>query len=301
MNIQPKMEKRTRRRSCLGCLGWLLFVLVLVPAAVVGGGWLWLRWYPPFGARSTAKVLLVGLNEPTRGVGGGQRRSDTIILCAAKLKANTAALLSVPRDARVRLPRHRAYAKINAAYSEGHINLLQQTLAQPNVLNDRIPYYLVLDSETTQAVVDAIGGVELTVPVAMNYDDNWGHLHIHLHPGKQRLNGEQVVGYLRWRKNNHGKVFSDDFHRTERQRALLTALAAQAHTLDGAKRLPAAYSAFRRHSWTNMTPVQLAALGWSMRQLHSETVTGETCTIDRVSYVVCDWARARRSWQTVSR
>ena len=34
----------------------------------------------------------------------------------------------------------------------------------------------------------------------MNYDDNWGHLHIHFMGGKKyHMNGEQAVSYMRFR------------------------------------------------------------------------------------------------------
>ena len=297
MNYPWKPNERVGKRSCLGRLGRLFFCCVLLPAVLLGIGLVFAQFYPPFGERPLAKVLLVGLDEPTRGVGGGQRRSDTIILCAVKLNGSGATLLSIPRDARVQLPNHQSYAKINAAYSEGRIALLQQTLAQPQVLHDVFPYYLVLDSQTTRAVVDAIGGVQLDVPVKMDYDDNWGNLHIHLAPGRQRLNGEQVVGYLRWRKNNHGKGHSDDIQRTARQRALLVALAAQAHTWDGLWRLPAAFAAFQRHSWTNLTLPQLVVLAWSLQHVQTAVVPGVPRMIDKISYVLCDWPRARQLWQ----
>ena len=53
-------------------------------------------------------------------------------------------------------------------------------------------------------MVDALGGVDVNVEHEMHYDDNWGHLHVHLKPGFQHLNGDQAVGFARYRHGNAG-------------------------------------------------------------------------------------------------
>ena len=40
----------------------------------------------------------------------------------------------------------------------------------------------------------------------MDYDDNWGHLHIHLKPGLQHLNGQQAMGFVRFRHSDNDLV-----------------------------------------------------------------------------------------------
>src|SRR5581483_6885196 len=79
--------------------------------------------------------------------------------------------------------------------------------------NERGSYfdrYIVLRVNATRDLIDAIGGIDLNVQNSnalkhsgangpLDYDDNWGHLHIHLKPGMQHLTGEQAVGYARFR------------------------------------------------------------------------------------------------------
>lgn len=59
-------------------------------------------------------------------------------------------------------------------------------------------------------LIEALGGVSIDVQNSdalrhrgpngpLDYDDSWGHLHIHLKPGVQHLSGEQAVGYARFR------------------------------------------------------------------------------------------------------
>jgi len=298
MKAQPARKRQRTKRSCLGCLGRLLLLFLLLIVLLVGGGLLWYYAAPPFRGQKVARVLLVGLDEPPKFHRAGPRRSDTIILCAVRTDGSGATLISVSRDAIVRLPHHRSYNKINAAYAIGHITLLKETLADSDVLGADLPYHLVLDSRTVREVVNAVGGVTVNVPVDMDYDDSWGDLHIHLKVGKQRLNGEQAVGYLSWRKNKHGGESSDDFSRAERQRALLSAIIQQARTPGGLLRLPATYRAFKKYTHTNLTSRQLIALTLAFRNMRSEAVPGVSVTRRGVNYVECDWRAGQQLWQS---
>jgi LCP family protein required for cell wall assembly len=118
--------------------------------------------------------------------------------------------LSIPRDMIATMP-DGSRAKINQAQADGGVaeakNVIAQFLGIPGF--DR---YVILRIDATREFVDAIGGVDLVVKSSdclryktdcsgqsLNYDDSWGHLHIHLKEGLQHLNGEQAVGYLRFR------------------------------------------------------------------------------------------------------
>ena len=98
-----------KRRTCAGCLARLIVrggLLLLIAAAVIVLSFL---LFPPFGQERIARVLLVGLDDQTHG--GGTRRSDTIILSAARLNGTESTLLSIPRDARVHI--HRSWIRQN--------------------------------------------------------------------------------------------------------------------------------------------------------------------------------------------
>ena len=295
-----------RWRTCLGITGWSLFVVVMVLFLAAGGLVASFYFFPPFKHQRVARVLVVGLDEPARGrlPATEPRRSDTILLTSVRLDGTGATLISVPRDARVRLPGRHRYTKINAAYAEGRLNLLRDTLAQSQVMNASLPYYFVLDSETVHRVVDALGGVTIDVPYDMNYDDSWGGLHIHLRKGRQRLDGGQAVGFLRWRKNNigGGGGHGDDFSRAARQRALLIALAQQARTTTGmrppARCLPGALAHIAG-------PILTCANYWySVTPPVPSTPAPSPATprmIGGISYVICDWSEGRRLWQQAVR
>ena len=72
------------------------------------------------------------------------------------------------------------------------------------MLGIQIDNYVIITIDAFRKIVDAIGGVEVDVPVlngnGLHYDDNYQDLHIHLDPGVQLLNGEQAEGLVRYRK-----------------------------------------------------------------------------------------------------
>ena len=135
-------------------------------------------------------------------------RSDIIMALNIDFKNHRVNELSVPRDMVAILPNGQR-TKINQAQSDGGIKESKAVIADWLGIPpfDR---YVVMRIDTSKDVINAIGGVDVTVknsdalkgtgpngPVA--YDDNWGHLHVHLKPGFQHLNGERAVGYARFR------------------------------------------------------------------------------------------------------
>ena len=136
-------------------------------------------------------------------------RTDTIK--AVALNAPTAAnpngsisILSIPRDTDVVLPSGRE-DKINAAYSGHDGNTAAASHATQKVVANFLGVpgfdrYLTLRINATKELVDAIGGIDVIPDETMNYDDSWGHLHIHFVGGKKyHMNGEQAVSYARFR------------------------------------------------------------------------------------------------------
>ena len=84
----------------------------------------------------------------------------------------------------------------------------------------------MVEMDAVSEMVDAIGGVTYEVPVNMDYDDPMQDLHIHFQKGEQKLNGEDAVKVLRWRKNNSGENLSvGDVGRVEIQHTFLKSMA----------------------------------------------------------------------------
>ncbi|MFW5866866.1 MAG: LCP family protein [Armatimonadota bacterium] len=191
---------------------------------------------------SKQTILLVGADE--RPEFGDVGRSDTIILLFVNPRTKKAAMLSIPRDLRVRIPGH-GTNKINAAFSFGGVDLVRETVEQE--IGVDIDSYAQANFQGFVEVVDRLGGVEIDVPDVegrgrgMNYDDNADGLHIHLRPGVQTLDGEDAIGFVRYRKGD------SDFKRSERQQQFLKAMVEQKlkfrNALELAKVVPTALEA----------------------------------------------------------
>jgi LCP family protein required for cell wall assembly len=127
--------------------------------------------------------------------------------------------VSIPRDLEVELPGYRAQ-KINAYHSIGGPPLAQQ--AVESVIPIQIDKVIVLNYDAFQKMIDSAGGVEVFVTKKMDYDDNAGHLHVHLKPGRQKLKGYDAMCYVRFRHDAQS-----DFARQGRQKDLMLALKEQ--------------------------------------------------------------------------
>jgi LCP family protein required for cell wall assembly len=184
-------------------------------------------------------------------------RSDLMMLSRLDLENRAAYVLSIPRDTWVRLPGSHRYAKINAAHAIGGPRYAAR--AVQGLTGVHPEYMLTLDYHGFVKAIDALGGIDMTVDRNMDYDDNWGDLHIHLKKGLQHLNGRQALGFIRFRHADRGNADSD-FKRAARQQELLTALKAKLKNPFVWPRLPYACDAVRPSLTTNLTFGQLLCI-----------------------------------------
>jgi len=160
-----------------------------------------------FNGREELLFLIAGLDEVEH-----RSRTDALILAKLDFKRKKLKLVSIPRDTYVEIPGSVSnyWDRINAAYTRGGKERLLKAIYN---LTGHYPDYLILiDYEGFKTIVDLIGGVEIDVEKNMNYDDNAGGLHIHIQKGLQVLNGDDSLGYVRYRKDIDG-----DFSRMRRQ------------------------------------------------------------------------------------
>ena len=115
-----------------------------------------------------------------------------------------------------------------------------------------IDRYLVLNTQGVIQVVDAMGGVNVFVPKAMNYDDNTGKLHIHLDKGWNFLDGRHAHDFLRFRHDDLG-----DIGRVQRQQAFMQALISQYMTPLNLLQTPRLFAVAKANLATDLTPQEL--------------------------------------------
>jgi polyisoprenyl-teichoic acid--peptidoglycan teichoic acid transferase len=139
-----------------------------------------------------------------------QSRSDMIKAINLDFVGKNAYVLDILRDMEATMP-NGSVRKINQAQSDGGPKEAQTVVA--NFLGipgfDR---YALLRIDATKDLIDAIGGVDVNVKDSdclmnhtgctggrIDYDDSWGHLHVHLSEGVHHLTGPEAVGYGRFR------------------------------------------------------------------------------------------------------
>lgn len=164
------------------------------------------------------------------GSAEGKRTDSMMILHTGD---NGPTLVSLPRDSDVEIPsfvgsesgksykgtgRH---VKLNAAYAEDGPELLVRTVEFNTGL--RIDHYVEIGFAGFANIVDAVGGVELTIPKGGMKDTKSG---ANFTAGKQTLNGEQALAFVRTRYALAGS----DLDRTKNQQKFLAALASQTAT-----------------------------------------------------------------------
>src|SRR5690606_13458695 len=122
-------------------------------------------------------------------------RTDTIILATIDKAEGSIHAVAIPRDTRVRIPGRSGYDRINAAHAYGGPKLAVRTVEE--LLGIEIDYYVRIDYEGFETIIDTLGGVVIDVERPMRYVDRAQGLDIDLKPGVQLLNGKQALDYVR--------------------------------------------------------------------------------------------------------
>lgn len=193
--------------------------------SLAGGGDL------PTADNGRVNVLIAGYSADDPGHAGAQL-TDSILLLSMNPQTKTGYMLSIPRDLYVNIPGF-GYAKINEAYVDGGMMLLEKVVSQN--FDVQISNYALINYAAVRQTVDALGGisVKITGPDGRLYDPNkdWttGGPLVDLVNGLHVLNGQQALDLTRARGDPsvYGESIGfeqSDFQRTADQRLVFTAI-----------------------------------------------------------------------------
>ncbi len=168
------------------------------------------------------RVNILFLGTPGKG-NSAPNLTDSIILLSIKPSSKQIALLSIPRDLLVYLPKEKRYSKINALFimNEKNPKLIEDKVEE--ITGEKIHYYFVLDTTAVKKIVDDLGGLNVFVKKDI-YDrnfptENFGTEVFEVKKGWRYFDGNTVSKYLRTRHSENG-----DFDRMAQQQAVLEAL-----------------------------------------------------------------------------
>jgi len=263
--------------------------------------------------KSNLRVLVVGLDydyDDKDQETSVHSRSDIIMALNLDLAHDRVSELSIPRDMVATLP-NGAQAKINEAQSEGGIAESQAVVA--NWLGiEGFDRYVVLRIDTMKDLIDAIGGVDVAIETSdclryktgctdghIDYDDAWGHLHVHEVEGTHHLDGTRAVGYARFRHD-----WCSDPCRIMRQQQVVKAIVSR---LQGAgfagnlTRIPPIVAVVNKDVQTNFTAREELSLAYALRSVSPGRIetaqvpyTAETTLPGYGSSIVADDAAKAR-------
>ena len=180
---------------------------------------------------------------------------------------NKITLLQIPRDTYFRADEG-GYKKINGASKIlGSDTLLCKALSEAMGID--IDGYVSFESEFIRDAVDMLGGVEIDIPLDMDYDDPYQGLSIHLSKGKQTLSGSEAVGFVRYRSG----YLRADIGRIDAQKLFLAAFANRVlEKIDGKDILPLAKMAVR-YLKTDLSISEMAAIGRAALEVKAENIS----------------------------
>ena len=197
-----------------------------------------------------------------------QARSDTIMAAGLDFPSKTVKIVSIPRDMDAVVHGHED--KINVAFATGgepySDEIIGGWLGLPkNERNTYFDRYIVLKINATKELVDAIGGIDVPVTEQMDYDDSWGHLHIHFKPGLTHMNGEQAVSYSRFRHD----ACSDPCRIKRQQQVLqITVAKLKADKFNDLSHIGGLIGVINRNVTTNLTDDEKRSLAWHYRDIN---------------------------------
>ena len=184
--------------------------------------------------KTEINILVLGVD---RRPDGGDQNSDVIIVARVDLIGQKVSGVSLPRDLLVDSPG--VYTgKINGAYNAGVAEAPDDKAAGIVKVRDTIETiygipidgYVLIDFDGFEEVIDAVGGVDLTVPEAIVDEEypttDYGTERVEFQAGYQHMDGDRALKYVRTRNTD-----SDDARR-ERQLDVLLALFDQGKSLD---------------------------------------------------------------------
>ena len=211
--------------------------------------------------------LIIGLNEGMN--------ANTVMVASYCYVTREANLISIPRD----MPVHptRNGRKLSSSYLAGSSRgrgmaggIAQVQRDVMNVIGFIPDFYILIDYDAFFSIIDAIGGIEIYVPIRMRYDDPIDNLRIDIQPGLQHMNSETALHFVRFRQSNPGSRYPSlpdgDFGRIRNQQEVINAVVSQLLRPASILRIPEFVNIFNESVHTDLT---VGNMLWFANQLNN--------------------------------
>lgn len=304
----PRRQPRNAKRPHKGLKPWILGVLIavgVVVAAIAG-----YTAYINGRLQSNDAELLASLkqsdeNEPfymllmgvdsdeERQAEGDTGRSDSIMLVRVDPVNVKVTMVSIHRDTLVNISGY-GNSKINAAYAYGGKALMVQTVSQFAGVD--ISHYAEVDFNSFSKIVDAIGGIEVTLPMDV-YDPDYTGLD--LKAGPQTLDGNTALLLCRCR-HAYDAYNDGDQYRAAAQRMVITAMVKKILSSDAAT-MVSAITQLSGSVTTDMDVSSILSLAAKMKGLDFDNDVQTAINPTTSAYINGIWYEKSNSseWKTM--
>ena len=239
------------------------------------------------------------------GSDDGNGNSDTNILVAVDTVNGYVYGVSIPRDSKA-VWDGKSH-KINAAFGKGGMTKLAEVVSDQ--LGIPVDYTVSVDLTGFEALVEAIGGVYFDVPYNMDYHDQYQDLVIEQEKGYRKLNGDDAMQVIRWRKNDSNSPYGNpqigDSGRMQIQQDFLKAVIKQLLQLKNVPNLGKLAEVFQENVETDLSfeyilwfgkravigglsleDVSFMTMPWTGIYVYSRTLSAEYGRTMKLDYVV---------------
>ena len=257
---QPTRPARSpkRRSRCCGCFAGTLIIPILVL----------LLAYFLFPARTN--ILLLGIDRAPEGT--NTSRTDTNIVLSINPLQPIVNMFSIPRDLWVSIPAV-GENRINTAHFFAEANqpgsgprATMQTVQ--NNFGIRVHYYMRIQFDGVKDIVEAMGGLTITLPEEMSGCP----------AGTHTLDGDQALAFIRDRAG------TDDFFRMRRGQMVINAMIKQSLNPSTWPRSPAMAAAVLRSLDMDIPFWQMPRLGLALiRAVLADSINNQTISRDMVT------------------
>ena len=225
-----------------------------------------------FKSQDPFSLLILGVDERKNDSG----RSDTMIVMTVNPKKESIELLSLPRDTRTEIVGKGINDKMNHAYAYGGVAMSINTVEF--YLDIPIDYYVKMNMEGFQDIVNAVGGVTVDNDMDLAYKGytfNKGTIH---------LNGKEALIYSRIRKEDP----RGDYGRQMRQRQVIQAVMKKGASLSTLTNYDDIFEALGKNVETNLSFNEMLSIQnnykSSLKNIEQYTLEGDNQRVDGVWY-----------------
>jgi LCP family protein required for cell wall assembly len=220
---------------------------------------------------SGTNILLLGTDHSTNGQAGRStdQHSDSMMLLHTDPSRHRLVYLSIPRDLRASIPGY-GEQKVNAAMQLGGPKLAIRTADQLFGPGLQVNHVVVVDMGSFMALIDAVGGIDVTVPENILSDkfdcpysatrcSSWKGWRFY--KGVQHMNGHRALIYSRIRVNQLNPADSD-ISRGAHQQQVMQAAMSKLASFGTFLRLPFSGGDLMKPLATDISALQFLQLGW---------------------------------------